>query len=1129
MNDQERYRRAGAIFTEAIELETDDERAAFLRSACGDDDELRAAVRRLIDAEADADRRERERGLGVALLHQSLMSGKVVGDYRIVRVLGQGGMGVVYLAEQDAPTRQVAIKLLRRGAASPELIRRFRHEADILGRLTHPGIAHVYDAGTYDDGDGVRPYFAMEYIDGAPLTTYVMTHVPEVRDRLELFVRVCDAVHHAHRNGIIHRDLKPDNILVTAEGQPKILDFGVARIIDRDHAVTTMRTSAGQLIGTLSYMSPEQIEGDVTALDTRTDVYALGIVLYELLSGQLPYGTEHASIPDLIRAIHDGRRTHLSSIDRRFRGDLETIVSRATALDPDRRYNSVAELAADTRRFISNEPITARPAGRAYRLRLFARRNRALVAGLTTAVAALMIGAVASIQFGLTSHQHFSDAERSSYRLSIESAAMRQRLGDDRSSRRILRAAPESHRNWEWSYLWAHAPALIPADDDRPLQVPSRVAFTEDGTPIAAVLLEDGVAAFDVATGRRLAFVPLEDPSAECFNLSRHGTYLVAVGRRAEEVRAVSTDGIHPARTARVPGLTSLIRPQIDDSGACAVVLSADRQAFRVIDLKTNEIRSIAHANDRGAFFALNPEATHLAAQSQRGDLVELTLFDLTTGATIARRSWPATGAFSRWRSWPPAWSPSSRALAVRGTGDEVLIVDAQTLETRAAIPMPLVDSIEHTSAIGCTFPTETALYVSDRDGGVHCVDLTNGSTAHVADGGRWAGIAACAESGRILLSTFATARLVETQRRGHCLELVGHTGYAYMHAWSPDGTILATSAWDYTTRLWDAHSGALLGTIETWSGYEPCGLVFDGARTLEMLFTHDGLADERLRRVRLDLATGTRIVDRVGTTAAYLAAAPPGMRLNSRGVFIGTASGTAGDFNVVSGDGRRAVQVELHGPSATGTTTVVLDRATATPIWSSADLGDVVHGLNHDGTRLICGSRTGRVDLVDLERGVVVASRRVHDQAIYSAQFSPDESRIVTAGIDGVRILEGDTLIPLLHLRDADDYVRGASFSPDGTRLATVSGDGVVRLYDARDAGTRQTRIRELARDRAVMAARIAELRRAGTAADSIWSTLHSDPSRTRAERSAGRFVLLTEGLAAHAGALPVPDEDGA
>ncbi|MHC5003994.1 MAG: serine/threonine-protein kinase [Planctomycetota bacterium] len=318
-----------------------------------------------------------------------------IGHYRVKRLIAEGGMGSVFEAIQEQPRRTVALKIMKAGIASRSALRRFAYESQILGRLRHPGIAQVYEAGTHDDGSGGVPYFAMEYVPGARvLTEYVQSKELSTNERLELFLKVCDAVHHGHQKGIIHRDLKPQNILVDSTGQPKIIDFGIARATDSDLAVATLQTQVGELVGTVQYMSPEQCEADPHDLDIRSDVYALGMVLYEVLCGRLPYDVTSVGLIEATRVIRETRPTPLSPTNSELKGDVETITFKALEKERDRRYQSAAELASDIRRYLGNQPILARPPSLVYQARLFARRHTALVAGASAGVIALAIGLV---------------------------------------------------------------------------------------------------------------------------------------------------------------------------------------------------------------------------------------------------------------------------------------------------------------------------------------------------------------------------------------------------------------------------------------------------------------------------------------------------------------------------------------------------------------------------------------------------------------------------------------------------------------------------------------------------------------------------------------------------------------
>lgn len=352
--------------------------------------------------------------------------GKKFGRYTILEVLGEGGMGTVYLAEQDSPRRKVALKVIRAGLLSRANVKRFEAESAVLGRLHHPGIAQIYEAGTAVV-DGIEtPFLAMEYVRGVPLTEFAESRKLGARERMSLMAMVCDAVQHAHTKGVIHRDLKPGNVLVeevtegrgdegtrceatplstfvtsslsksatSLKGAPKVLDFGIARVTDVDVQRATMRTEVGQLVGTIPYMSPEQVAGDPGALDTRSDVYTLGVMLYELLAGRLPYEVSGKMIPEAVRMISEQAAAPLGTVDAKFRGEIQTIVGKAIEKEKSRRYQSARDFADDIRRHLHDEPIAARPASAAYRFGKFAKRNKGLVAGMSIAVVVLALGVV---------------------------------------------------------------------------------------------------------------------------------------------------------------------------------------------------------------------------------------------------------------------------------------------------------------------------------------------------------------------------------------------------------------------------------------------------------------------------------------------------------------------------------------------------------------------------------------------------------------------------------------------------------------------------------------------------------------------------------------------------------------
>ncbi len=425
MNAAERHRLVLTLFDQACDLPAN-ERAKFLSERCSDD-AVRNEVHELLrkDDSEDAFVDHSNPGHGLELMAASVLhvqSGELdvpgrFDRYFVVREVGRGGMGVIYEAEQESPKRRVALKVLRPGLLSRSLLRRFQHEAHVLGQLQHPGIAQIYEAGWTDLQQGRLPFFAMEFIDGPPIDRFIHTNGMHTHQTLELVARVCDAVQHAHQKGVIHRDLKPSNVLVLPTdhdgtrshaadssstgssnrdeiGQPKVLDFGIARVTDADLQTVTLQTEVGQLVGTLAYMSPEQLGGASVALDTRCDVYALGVMLYELVAKRRPHDLTGLALAEAARLIREQEPQRLGTLDRALRGDVETIVAKAMDKDRERRYATAAEFAADIRRFLTHQPIDARRASTWYQLRKLARRNRGLVAGLVVAILALLAGTV---------------------------------------------------------------------------------------------------------------------------------------------------------------------------------------------------------------------------------------------------------------------------------------------------------------------------------------------------------------------------------------------------------------------------------------------------------------------------------------------------------------------------------------------------------------------------------------------------------------------------------------------------------------------------------------------------------------------------------------------------------------
>ena len=428
MKDQKR--KLEAIFHAARELSDPDQREIYIRDACQGDPTLRAKVEGLLRASVEAEsvfadsntvpEAPKTIGLDVPIEESA---GTVVGRYKLLQKIGEGGMGVVYMAEQTEPvTRKVALKIIKLGMDTRQVVARFEAERQALAMMDHPNIAKVLDAGATDTG---RPYFVMELVRGVPITEYCDKNKLSTQQRLELYIAVCQAIQHAHQKGVIHRDIKPSNVMVTlhdGNAVPKVIDFGIAKATNQKLTEKTLFTNYAQMIGTPAYMSPEQAEMSGLDVDTRTDVYSLGVLLYELLTGTTPfpsmellsmgYGEMQKIIAEKepprpstrLSTMQNEERTvvaknrsmEVNALAKTFKGDLDWIVMKALEKDRTHRYETANGLATDLKRYLNHEPVVARPPSSAYRFQKLVRRNKLAFAAAGAVACALLLGIIAT-------------------------------------------------------------------------------------------------------------------------------------------------------------------------------------------------------------------------------------------------------------------------------------------------------------------------------------------------------------------------------------------------------------------------------------------------------------------------------------------------------------------------------------------------------------------------------------------------------------------------------------------------------------------------------------------------------------------------------------------------------------
>ncbi len=412
---RERWQRIKAVFASAARVEQSERAEVIARLSEGDED-LRAEVESLFADEGalpEVDEAQRLWGLpsSQGLLSMERAPEEIpaqVGAYRVIRRVGEGQSGAVYEAEQPKTHRSVAVKVLRTSATSARALRRFEAEATTLARLSHPGIAQIYEAGIDTSGGEARPFIAMEMARGRPITDFALSRRLDVRGRVELMALVCDAVQHAHRRGIVHLDLKPANIMVSEEAQPKIVDFGIAHLADKTIEAAPAAADKSTIAGTVPYMSPEQFSGRTDDLDVRADVFALGIILFEVLAGGQPPDRQGKTYMDMAMEESGGEAPRLGDVVRGLRGgDLEAIVLKAAAPDRAERYESASELALDLRRYLRCEPVSAREAGALYSLRKFVCRRKGFSA---TTLACTLAVICAMVWVSWTGRRAMADA-----------------------------------------------------------------------------------------------------------------------------------------------------------------------------------------------------------------------------------------------------------------------------------------------------------------------------------------------------------------------------------------------------------------------------------------------------------------------------------------------------------------------------------------------------------------------------------------------------------------------------------------------------------------------------------------------------------------------------------------------
>ena len=1058
------------IFFEVLDLPTPELRAAYLQGACGGDVTLRRRVDELLKDHFSVDSllsgpavRSNRTGNGEPCEPET--PSQTIGRYKLLEMIGEGGFGEVWMAEQREPVkRRVALKIIKLGMDTRHIVARFEAERQALAMMNHANIARVFDAGATEAG---RLYFVMELVRGVKITEYCDKNALPTHERLKLFILVCRAIQHAHQKGIIHRDIKPSNILVTLHDGvpvPKVIDFGIAKATQGELTDKTVFTQFQMFIGTPAYISPEQAEMSGLDVDTRSDIYSLGVLLYELLVGQTPFdaadmmkggldalrqiirerepakpSTKLKTLPAVEQTTTAQRRqTDPLRLTHLLRGDLDWIVMKCLEKDRTRRYETANGLASDIQRYLSNEPVVARPPSRAYKIRKTWQRNKLAftVAALVTLI--LLFGVTAVI---LVQHRANEDYRQRLYVSEIGRAGIAWQAGQSSQMRVLLDRCPSALRNWEWSFLrqqverWESTPVLATSNL-------VGAALSADGHLLAAAVGER-IQIREFPVGQGLPDIPFQAAWHSPFVLSPRDPLLAAL------------DGQNGIITIWKMRTGERVAEMKHGAPAQALNWSSDGQRLasggsdgliRIWDAKSGQEQRSLLASATVLAVAFSPDDQTIAVGTEGKDTQ---LLDGATGA-VTRTLRIQGGHVHRLK-----FSPDGRKLALsnRTFGGYGRDNRVWSLEEEGSL-----DLSSGADSLAFDFSSDSRqLFVADATGMIRLWDLDR--RVEVERFSAHEGVVSSIKLlDRRILSAGGDGMIKIWQPRPpSVVDLEGYPASLRTLAFSPDSRWLVSAGLDRRVFVWDVRGGHRSGVYSnhldgaTAVAISPDGRVATAShgRMDPAVHVWNPATRETVWNTSLAPATG----------AFWLAYSPDGRRLYAAsqtdtvtaldaatGQRLNTITGLENvvDGLAVSPDGRLLAichKVKLSVWFADG----------SRELWQTAANPERCAAFSPDGKWIATGDKDGAVSLWEVASAGRVRHRlRGHAASVSGVGFHPDGSRLVSCGFDGqVKVWDWKAGAELLTLPlPGHGMAWHAIFSPDGKTIAAAGGNGIVTLW---------------------------------------------------------------------------------